>query len=390
MSGDSSRTRILPGAFSIPTQVLFAEGASRRAGEIAREMGALRVFAAIDPGVAKAGILEPALASVREAGLALAVFDRAPSDPTLADVIAIGAEAKAFGADLVIAAGGGSGLCSGRGAALAATNGDLQPYTGHDKYPHPPLPVIAIPTTAGSGSEVSKHVTLSDEKTKKKTGVDGYTNAPRIALLDPALVQTVPRPQAVASGIDAFLHALEAYLSIRATPLTDAIALEAFARIWTLLPKALDGDPKAKGDMLFASTTANIACGNAGLTLIHAMNGGVTYCFKARGHEPVAYGMIHGALMPPILRFFLPAARERFAKLAPLVGVKDGDAEAVVEAIIAWARRCGAIPKLPWGRIPDADVDLIVEETLERPRPSPRQPTREEARAIVYQALGVD
>jgi len=380
---------IIPGAFSIPTQVLYGDGVSARAGEFAKGLGATKVFAVTDPGIAKAGILEPALRSIRDAGLALALYDRAPLDPTLADALAIGNEAKAFGADLIVAAGGGSGLCSGRAAALVATNGDIRACTGHERYAHAPLPVIAIPTTAGSGSEVSKHVTLTDDRTGRKTGIDGYTNAPRIALLDPALVQGVPRQVAVASGIDAFLHALEAYLSTRATPLTDAIALEAFARMWTLLPKALGGDAAAKAGMLFASAMANIACGNAGLTLVHAMNGGVTYCFKARGHAPVAYGMIHGALMPPILRFFVPAARERFARLAPIVGVTDGDAAAVVEAIVAWGRRAGAPPVLPWGRIPDGDIDLIVDETLARPRPSPRQPTRDEARGIVLEALGV-
>ncbi len=382
------RAHILPGAFSIPTQVVFGQGVSARLGAIAREMGVSRVFAVTDPGVAQAGILGPALASVHDAGLALGIHDRAPLDPTLADVLAIAEEAKAFGADLVVAAGGGSGLCSGRGAAVAATNGELHGQTGHQKYANDPLPVIAIPTTAGSGSEVSKHVTLSDERTGRKTGIDGYTNAPKVALLDPALVQGVPRSVAIASGIDAFLHALEAYLSTRATPLTDAIALDAFARIWDLLPRALAGDARAKGDMLFASSTANIACGNAGLTLVHAMNGGVTYCFRARGHAPVAYGMIHGALMPPILRFFVPAARDRLARLGGIVGTPP-DAEAVVERIVAWAREIGAPPALPWGRIPDADIDLIVDETLARERPSPRQPTRDQARAIVLEALGV-
>lgn len=375
--------------FSAPTQVLFAEGASRESGRIARELGATRVFAVLDSGVARAGILEPALSSVREAGLELRVFDAAPADPTVAQVGEIAREAVAFGADCVIASGGGSGLCSGRGAALAATNGcDLHGYLGRDRYPRPPLPVIAIPTTAGSGSEVSKHTTLSDERTLRKTGVDGYTNAPRYALLDPALVQSVPHSQAVASGIDAFLHALEGYLSLRATALTDAIALAAFQDIWTLLPRALDGDPEAKGRMLFASTMANLACGNAGLTLIHGMNGGITYCYRARGHEPVAYGMIHGALIGPVLRFYLPVARERFARLGPLMGVA-ADGAAVVEAIVAWAHRLGAPEKLPWGRIPDADIDLIVEETLARPRPGPREATREELRAIALEALGV-
>ncbi len=375
--------------FSVPTQVLFATGASREAGRLARELGATKVFAVVDAGVAKAGILDGALASVREAGLYLCVREQATSDPTLADMRGIAEELRAFGADCVVAAGGGSGLCAGRGAALAATNGlDLRPYLGRDRYPNAPLPVIAIPTTAGSGSEVSKHVTLSDETTLKKVGVDGYTNAPRVALLDPDLVQSVPRPQAIASGIDAFCHALEAYLSTRATRLTDAIALASLSDIWTLLPRALDGDRDAKRKMLFASTMANVACGNAGLTLVHSMNGAVTYCYRARGHPPVAYGMIHGALLPPVLRFYLPVARERLAALAALLGVA-GDARAVVDAIVVWVHRLGAPKALPWGRIPDADIELVVDETIARPRPGPRQPTRAELRAIMLAALGV-
>ena len=347
--------------FSVPTQVHYAPGASARAGELAKAMGATKVFAVTDPGVAKAGILGPALDSVRAAGLDLRLYDHAPADPTVAQVGEIARELAELGAECVIAAGGGSGLCSGRGAALAATNGyDLHPYLGRDKYEHAPLPVIAIPTTAGSGSEVSKHTTLSDERTLRKTGIDGQSNAPRYALLDPALVQGVPRPQAVASGIDAFCHALEAYLSTRATPLTDSIALAGVADIWTLLPRALDGDADAKGRMLFASTMANIACGNAGLTLVHAMNGGVTYCYRTRGHEPVAYGMIHGALLPPVLRFYLPVARERLARIAPLLG-SYRDADAVVDAIVAWVHRLGAPEKLPWGRLPEDDIDLVVQ-----------------------------
>lgn len=384
-----SGAHVFPGSFSVPTQVLSGDGMSRRTGDIARELGAHRVFVVTDPGVARAGILEAALESTRGAGIELSFYDRAPADPTLADVSSIARDLADFGADVVVAAGGGSGLCAGRGAALAATNGDLHPYVGHGKYPRDPLPVIAIPTTAGSGSEVSKHVTLSDERTGRKVGVDGYSNAPRVALLDPALVQGVPRAQAVASGVDAFLHALEAYLSTRATPFTDAVALDAFARIWRLLPRAIDGDAKAKGEMLLASCSANIACGNAGLTLVHAMNGAVTYCFKARGHAPVSYGMLHGALMPPVLRFYVPTARERLAALAPLVGVAGGRAEDVVEAIVGWARALGVPPLLPWGRIPDADIELIVDETIARPRPGPRQPTRDDLRAIVLEALGV-
>lgn len=381
--------------FAAPTEVLFGPGASEHAGELARGLQARRVFAVTDPGVARAGILGPAVASVRRAGLAVEFFDSAPSDPTLADVEEMTRHALDFGADCVIAAGGGSGLCSGKGLALAATNGgDLRPFVGRDRYQSPPLPVIAIPTTAGSGGEVSRHTTLSDERTLKKTGVDGYSNAPRIAVLDPDLVRTVPRPQALASGIDAFLHALEAYLSTRANSLTDAIALEAFVQIWKLLPPALEGDAAARGKMLFASSVANIACGNTGLTLIHGMNGAVTYCYRLRGHQPVPYGMIHGALIGPVLRFFLPSAVPRLARLAPLVGIAGQGSEAqlaegVVEAIVDWARGLGAPDSLPWGRIPDEDVDLIVEETLARPRPSPRQATADELREIILETLGV-
>lgn len=386
MEGDLS-------VFSAPTEMIFGPRASTRAGGLARGLGTARVFAVTDRGVLEAGVLGPALESVGAAGLALEVFAETRHDPTLDDISEISRLAVDFEADCIIAAGGGSGLCAGKGCALAVTNGgDLHELTGREHYQKPPLPVIAIPTTAGSGSEVSKHTTLSDERTLRKTGIDGYTNAPRFALLDTELVQTVPRQQAVASGIDAFLHALEAYLSVRATPLTDAIALHSLEQVWHMLPRALDGDRNAKGRMLLASSIANIACGNAGLTLIHAMNGGVTYCYRLRGYQPVAYGMIHGALMGPVLRFYVPAVPDRLAGLAPLLGV-DGQgtvaaqAERAVEAILEWAWGLGAPKALPWGRIPDEDVELIVQETLARPRPSPRPATAEDLRAIVLEAL---
>jgi len=382
-------------SFSVPTQILFGEGVSAQAGPLAKRLGATRVYFVSDPGVHAAGILEPAISSLHEAGLAVEVDAHAPGDPTVADIAAFATRAASFGADAIVAAGGGSGLCTGRATAVAATNGgDVRSSLGHDHYAHAPLPTIAIPTTSGSGSEVSKHITLTDERSKKKSGLDGYELAPRYALLDPALVRTVPQAQAVASGIDAFLHALEAYLSTRATALTDAIALAALADIWTLLPRALEGDDDARGKMLFASSMANVACGNAGLTLVHAMNGGVTYCQNLRGHERVPYGMIHGALLAPILRFYVPAIPERLARLAPLLGIaaRDGAARIaseVVEAIVDWARNVGAPPKLPWGPIPDADIDLVVDETLARPRPTPRVATADDLRAIMRQALGV-
>lgn len=380
--------------FSLPTEMLFGLDSSSQLGAEAKRLGAQKVLFVTDSGVRAAGILEGAFNSLREAEMPFQLFAEAPQDPDTQIVGRVARLAQEEGCDCIVVAGGGSALCTGKGAALMVTNpGNIRDYRGHERYQNPMLLCIGIPTTAGSGSEVSKNTILTDEETNRKFQVSGYSNCPRLAILDPLLVRSVPRSQAVASGVDALTHAIESYVSNEATPLTDAIALQAVEMMGrSFLPSVLSDDLDAKAEMLLASSMANVACGNAGLGLSHAMNGAITYFYKAFGYPPVAYGMIHAILLPHVMEFNRPVREAKLANLAlalgePEEGSQADLAERAVERVKEMLVALGAPQRLPWEGLTAQEVEEIVQVTVERPRPNPRKATREEMAMLVKRAL---
>jgi alcohol dehydrogenase class IV len=215
----------------------------------------------------------------------------------------------------VIAIGGGSVLCAGKGIALVASNGgNLCQYEGLAKYKTPPLPLIAIPTTAGSGSEVSQVFIIGDEsRNHYKMTIGGYECFPDVAILDPMLLRKLPPFQFIMSGLDALSHAIEATQTNMATLLTDTIAFEAIRLMMiNLAPAAYTDDLEAKGAQLFASAMANIACGNAKLGLNHAVA-------QPLGSYHVAHGLSAGILLPYVMEFNLPACEEKMSRLAGIL-----------------------------------------------------------------------
>ena len=381
--------------FSLPTEMVYGIGSSAKVGEEARRLGASKVFFVTDAGVAKSGILAEAMASLERADLPYVLYDQAPGDPDTNDIDQVAAQIRNYGCNFVVAAGGGSAMCTGKAAAVVANNpGHTVNYLGSDKFPNAPLTCIAMPTTAGSGSEVSKHTTLTHGETKRKTGIDGYRTAPRVAILDPLLLRSVPRGQAIASGVDAFTHALEAYVSTRATRFTDIIALDSLSTIAANLPLSIYSDSlEARCKMSLASSMANVACGNAGLGLVHAINGAITHVFKARNYPPIPYGLLHAILLPPVLEFNCIAAEDKFARVAVEMG-----ANAVGKRQRELARECiakvkemlallNAPRRLPWEKLAPEHADEIVEETMERPRPNTRKYDRNDVLLIVEKAM---
>ncbi|MFQ5879305.1 MAG: iron-containing alcohol dehydrogenase, partial [Dehalococcoidia bacterium] len=353
----------------MPTEVVYGPDSLSQTGVEAKRLGMSKPLVVTDAGVKGSGLLDPAFDALKAAGIAFEVYDQAPTDPDTQTIAQVAGVLKGAGCDGVITAGGGSGLCTGKGAALMATNkGNIRDHAGLDMFENPPLPIIAIPTTAGSGSDVSKVTVITDESTHRKITIIGYFNAPRVAILDPVVLRSVPKGQAVASGVDALTHALEAYVSSRATPLTDAIALDAFETIaHDICPSILGGDREAQERILLAASMANIACGNAGLGLVHAVNGALTWLYKSRGYTPVAYGMLHAILLPPVLEFNLYACERKFASLGLAMGVGD---ETWSQADLAWGTidrikelliALDAPRRLPWDKVPAEDWKAVAE-----------------------------
>ncbi|GAB6173959.1 iron-containing alcohol dehydrogenase [Paradesulfitobacterium aromaticivorans] len=303
-------------SFTLPTKVLFGTNCLTQVGTEAKRLGARKVLVVTDEGIWKVGLAAPLLKYLEEVGLKYEVYYEVPEDPNT-QVVNKGFQLlKETGCDLVVVIGGGSPICAGKGIALLATNGGvLTDYEGVEKVRISPLPVIAIPTTAGSGSEVSPSFIITDEARKNyKMTVTSNRCNPDVAILDPMIMRTLPARQCIISGMDALVHAIEATCTNLATPLTDSIAYEAIRLIMANLAKAAYSDDlDAKANQLLASTMANIACGNAKLGIVHAMS-------SPMGRYHLAHGLANGILLPYVMEYNMVAGAEKYARMAEVTG----------------------------------------------------------------------
>jgi alcohol dehydrogenase class IV len=377
--------------FASPTELLHGPGTVARLGAEVRRLGGSGVVLVTDAGLVAAGLADRVAGHLREAGLEPTVCPDVPVDPTFDDVDALVAAIRSAGADTVVSLGSGSVMAAGRSAAVAATHdGPSSALAGVGKATRAPLLSICIPTTAGSGGEVSRQATITAGD-GHKSGIQGWSVAARLAILDAQLLVSVPRRQVVASGIDAMTHALEAYVARRATPLTDALALPSFGVLFRDVPTAAEFAAIDRNDgLLLASAMANLACGNAGLGLVHGLNKGITYLFHARGYPALSYGELHAVLLPWVMAFNIEAAPGRFAVLARAMGIRQSGSELDVarrgvDRMQAWLAGMGAPRRLPWDDYEPADLDIAVDDVLGRQMAldNPRDSTRDDLRAIL-------
>lgn len=318
--------------FLMPTRLVHGAGTLGRAGELARSLGMTDVLVVSDPAIARQSFHRTVLDALRTADVRTTSFDECAVDARLDQVDSQGAKCVAAGLDGIVCLGGGSVMCTGKGAAIVATNGgSLRDHAGPDGPARRPLPTLMVPTTAGSGVEVSQFTIVKDDKRHRKIVAGGPLCFPGAAILDPATLASLPPRLAAASAIDALAHALEAVFTTLATPLTDAIALEA-ARLLhgCLRASILDGDPAARADNLLGSAMANIACGNARLGLGHALS----MPLEARLGLPHTVGV--GVLLPRVIAFCVQAAPGKIATVATALGIDKsaGDPARAVEATL--------------------------------------------------------
>lgn len=355
-------------AFTVPTRVLYGPGRAAEAGSEARRLGATSVLLVTDAGVRGAGCTERVERAVREAGLPCVVFDDVPVDPDVGTVDRGVGLLRSAGCDLVVVVGGGSPLCAGKGIALVATNGGrINDYQGEEKFTQPPLPVIGIPTTAGSGSEVSPAFNITDEERHLKLSIRGQACHPRVAILDPLLLRSLPPGQALVSGMDALSHAIEATWTAEANFVTDALAMEAARLIFeNFAATVFTADLEARGRMLLASTMANMACGNAKLGLAHSLAQPLV------GRYGLAHGLACGILLPYVMEFNLPVWEGKLARLAAVLGVVPSGAvlpEKVAAGLAAFRklyRELGFPARLPAGKVPEEEIPALAREAYGR------------------------
>ncbi|MFQ6042495.1 MAG: iron-containing alcohol dehydrogenase [Candidatus Poribacteria bacterium] len=331
--------------FYMPTKILMGEGVTSEIGSEAKMIGATTVLVVTDEGIRKAGLLENVIPSLEDAGIEVDVFAEVTPDPTVKLVEKGAAIVKQKGHDLIIAVGGGSSIDAAKGVAVMAANeGSMCDFEGVDKFTHKPLPVFAVPTTVGTGSEVTFGAVLTDTTRNYKFLVYGDSIAPRVAFLDPVMVSTAPTSVIIPTGMDALTHAIESYISLRATPQSEALAIGAIRLIAANLRQAVanSGNLEAVGNMLTAANLAGIAFGNSRLGIIHAM----ALPLGAFFHAP--HGIANTILLPYGLEFNLIATPRKYVDIASAMGeitigmsLMDA-AEKTIEAVKKLADDIGA------------------------------------------------
>ncbi|MGI3903477.1 MAG: iron-containing alcohol dehydrogenase [Janthinobacterium lividum] len=383
-----------PFTFQTCPNILFAPGAESRVAEIVGEFAARRVLLVTDAGVRGAGLTRSAEAALAGAGVALSVFDRVVADPPAAIVQEAAAQARSGDVDLVLSIGGGSALDTAKLVAyLACSDEPLDSLYGVGLAKGRRLPLILVPTTAGTGSEVTPIAIVTTPSDEKK-GVVSPRLLPDWAILDPELTLGLPAPVTAATGIDAMVHAIEAYTSRhRKNPLSDQLARQALALLSAHVRRACrDGqDLEARSAMLLGASLAGMAFANAPVAAVHAL----AYPIGALFHVP--HGLSNALVLTGVMRFNLPDAAALYAELAPILdpaaaGLPVAEAaEMFVAALEAICRDCGVPASLSAVGIAAGDLDRLATDALKQTRllvNNPREVTLADARAIYASALG--
>jgi alcohol dehydrogenase class IV len=298
-------------------RIVMGAGAVAGLGQEVRGLGASNCLIVTDQGIIKAGLMESVEASLQAAKVKFQVFSEVEPDPRFETVQACLDKLGDFKPRCVIGLGGGSPIDIAKTVAvILANSGCIADYCGIDLVPKPGVPAIMVPTTAGTGSEVTPIAILSDEGEKLKKGVVSPHLFPKVAILDPELTVGLPPAITAATGMDALIHAIEAYTSVNATGFTDMLAVRAVELIAENLRTAFaqGGNLAARAAMLEGSLLAGIAFANAGVTAVHAF----AYPIGAEFHIP--HGVANTLMLPAVMRFNLVGNVTKFADLAELMG----------------------------------------------------------------------
>jgi alcohol dehydrogenase class IV len=303
--------------FALNTNVLMGEGICSQIGAQAELLGARNILLVTDEGLEKAGVVDKVLQHIDSAPLKVTVFSEVKPDPTVKVVDQGASVAKEKGCDLIVAVGGGSPIDAAKAIAIVVPNGgSCTDYEGMDQYKRPPLPLFAIPTTCGTGSEVTFGAVLTDSNTNYKFIVYGYNCAPEVAFLDPTLVVGIPKNVLAPTGMDALTHAVESYVSKGATPQSRPMSLEAMRMISENFRRAIkdSGDVEAVTNMLYAANIAGIAFACTRLGIIHAM----ALPLGAFFHVP--HGIANSILLPHGLDYNLGYDNLGYCDMAVAMG----------------------------------------------------------------------
>ncbi|WP_018930563.1 iron-containing alcohol dehydrogenase [Gracilibacillus lacisalsi] len=353
--------------YEMPTKIEFGSGYVQHLAKYVDEVNGNKVLIVGDPGVLKAGIIEKIESTIKKANIPYHIFSDIGTEATIESVDKAFYQAKENQCDVVIGVGGGSSLDIAKSVGILLGNGgDIRDYVGLDKVPSQGKPVIAIPTTAGTGSEITRFSVLSDKKAKAKLSVGSMFNCPTIALVDPELTLTLPPHITAATGMDALTHALESFVNKETQPISEALSVESMKLISRGLRLAVvQGENlAARKDMLLASTMAAMAFNTTRLGLAHSL------AIPLGAKFNIPHGVVNAILLPEVMQFNLVGNTQKFIEIAKIFGEKvDGlsDLEAArkaVDAIRRLKKDIGIKQNLSDFNVTEEDLEEIAEEAM--------------------------
>ena len=381
--------------FRAPPVIHVGRGALNQLPAALRELGAERAAIITDRVMGASQWMPRLEALAADADVTATILADLTGEPTTRDVDAALATIRAADADVVIGFGGGSALDTAKLAAVLHTNPGSGPdYEGYERIPVPGLPVIAIPTTAGTGSEVTRGVAITDPDRDVKMLMMSSHLVPAAAIVDPEPTYTMPPGVTASTGLDALTHGIEAYVSRRRFPITDALAIDAIDRIGRYMSRAYHhpDDVEAREQMLVGSLHAGLAFNNASVALVHGMSRPIGAYF----HVP--HGLSNAMLLPTVMEFSLGGDIPRFAQIARVLGATDTDDQAAAEAGVAIVRGLAADLKVPTLRAWGVDEARFREVTpaMARdalasgsPANNPRPATQDQVEALYETVIGL-
>lgn len=372
--------------FSTTHSIQCAPGCSEHLGEQAKNLGISRLLLVTDEGVAATGIMDTALHALSAAGIAVAVYKGVVADPPESVVQDALALAKELNANGVCGFGGGSSMDVAKLVALLAnSNETLESVYGVGNAKGKRLPLIQIPTTAGTGSEVTPIAIITTGETTKQ-GVVAPQLLPDLALLDADLTLGLPNMVTAATGIDAMVHAIEAYTSkVKKNPYSDMLAKEALRLLSSNLLEVLENGQNrvARSNMLLGSMMAGQAFANAPVAAVHAL------AYPLGGHYHISHGLSNSLVLPHVLRFNLPAAEKYYGELVETVGEGlPATGEALIAHLESLIEQAGLPKTLAEVNVPEADLAMLAKDAMLQQRllvNNPREVQEADALAI-YQA----
>ena len=348
--------------FHMPTAIIFGPGVISELGGIVRDkLHSSRPLLVTDKGVGAAGITPKVIAQSSP----VSVFDDIEQNPKHKTVDRGGEIARQIKPDLIIGLGGGSALDAAKAIALLATNpGGIEDYEGREKYQTAPLPVLAIPTTCGTGSEVTWVSIITHTGRQIKMSIKGPLMYPAVAVVDPDLLVTLPPPLIASTGLDALTHAVEAFTAKAASAITDMLALEALRLIFASLPEAyqdIKKNAEARENLMLGSLMAGMAFVNSDVGAVHCLAESVGSLYDT------PHGVANAVFLPLVMEFNLEAAEAKYAQIALVAGIEAASRREAARLLIARIREISrdlSVPPFRKLNISESDFPIIAQKSF--------------------------